>query len=165
MGYGLHSGPALGVGISLLLVGSKGPGKGAYSMYTPCEAQGPRWICPQSRLMCLCPERSHVHVSRDWGNIRRGSRAQADKELTLGREVCIAHASNKGVRKAGSPASHLSITSCLSLLVHEFRSSAHMEPIGLRSNDRIPYVDLRCRSDHVVHFICLLHMCLHSYTC
>jgi hypothetical protein len=28
---------------------------------------------------------AHVHVSRDWGHIRRGSRAQAGKELILGR--------------------------------------------------------------------------------
>ena len=37
-------------------------------------------------------ERSHVHMNRDWGHIRRSFRAQVDKELIPGREVCILHA-------------------------------------------------------------------------
>ena len=34
----------------------------------------------------------HVHISRDWGHIRRSFRGQVDKELIPGREVCITHA-------------------------------------------------------------------------
>ena len=34
---------------------------------------------------------AEVHISRDWGHIRRSFRAQVDKELIPGREVCILH--------------------------------------------------------------------------
>jgi hypothetical protein len=54
-------------------------------------------------VICLCSRGRGGYAP---GHISRASRAKALKELILGRDVCIAHASNKGVRKATSLASH-----------------------------------------------------------
>jgi hypothetical protein len=85
-------------------------------------------------------ERSHVQVSRDWGHIRRGSRAQADKELILGREVCWHMQAIKVSAKQLRRHRHLSIQNImLILLVHESIALRRiLEPISLRPVKRPP---------------------------